>query len=106
MNLQKMMQQAQQMQQKIADLQAKIELQEVDGSAGGGMVTIKINGKHRMLKIGIDESLMKPDEKEVLEDLIIAAYNDAKNKLDASMADQMNSVTSGLNLPPGFKLPF
>jgi nucleoid-associated protein EbfC len=106
MNLQKMMQQAQQMQQKIADMQAKMDMQEMEGKAGGGMVAVKINGKHRMLKVSIDQSLLKPDEKEVLEDLIVAAYNDAKGKLDTTFSDQMGALTGGLDLPPGFKLPF
>jgi nucleoid-associated protein EbfC len=70
------------------------------------MVAVKINGKHRMLKVSIDESLLKADEKEVLEDLIVAAYNDAKGKLDTAFSDQMGALTGGLDLPPGFKLPF
>ena len=106
MNIQKMMKQAQEMQQKMQDMQAKLEAEEMDGSAGGGMVKIRINGKNMMLKVQIDESLMKPDEKEVLEDLLVAAYNDARGKVDAAFSDNMSSMTSGLNLPPGFKLPF
>lgn len=106
MNLQKMMQQAQQMQQKITEMQARLEAEETDGSSGGGSVKIRINGKNQMLSITIDPDLMKPDEKEVLEDLIIAAYNDARGKVDSNFSDQMGKVTSGLNLPPGFKLPF
>ena len=106
MNLQKMMKQAQDMQQKMADMQAKLETEESDGTSGGGMVKIRINGKNMMLKVSIDESLMKPEEKEVLEDLLVAAYNDARSKVDANFNDQMGLMTSGLNLPPGFKLPF
>ena len=106
MNLQKMMQQAQAMQQKIATVQAKLEAEETDGSAGGGMVSVRINGKKDLLKVTIDASLLKPDEKEVVEDLLIAAFNDAKGKVDASSANAMGQVTSGLSLPPGFKLPF
>jgi len=106
MNLQKMMKQAQEMQQKIADLQSKLEAEETDGSSGGGMVKVRINGKHVLLKVDIDESLMKPGEKEVLEDLLVAAYNDARGKVDAATGDAMGKVTSGLQLPPGFKLPF
>lgn len=106
MNLQKMMKQAQEMQAKVAQMQAKIEAQESDGSAGGGMVSLRINGKHQMLKINIDQSLLKPDEKEMLEDLIIAAYSDARKKLDDASATEMNQLTGGMNLPPGFKLPF
>lgn len=106
MNLQKMMQQAQQMQQKMADMQAKLEAQEIEGASGGGMVKVRLNGKNHLLKVQIDDSLMKPDEKEVLEDLLVAAYNDAKNKVDDNFSEQMGQLTGGLNLPPGFKLPF
>ena len=106
MNLQKMMKQAQEMQTKMAEMQARLETEEAEGSAGGGMVKVRINGKNMMLKVSIDDSLMKPDEKEVLEDLLVAAYNDARGKVDATFSDQMGQMTSGLNLPPGFKLPF
>lgn len=106
MNLQKMMQQAQQMQQKLADMQVKLEAEETEGSAGGGMVRVRINGKHRLLSVAIDDSLLKPEEKEVLEDLLVAAYNDAHGKVDAATSDQMSQLAGGLNLPPGFKLPF
>lgn len=106
MNLQKMMKQAQDMQQKMADMQARLEQEESDGTSGGGLVKIRINGKNMMLKVDIDASLMKPEEKEVLEDLLVAAYNDARGKVDANFSDQMSKMTSGMNLPPGFKLPF
>lgn len=106
MNIQKMMKQAQEMQAKMTEMQARIEKEEVDGAAGGGAVKIRINGKNMMLKVDIDESLMKPEEKEVLEDLLVAAYNDARNKLDATTSDQMSKLTAGMNLPPGLKLPF
>ena len=106
MNLQKMMKQAQDMQNKIAALQEKIEAEEVTGAAGGGAVNLRINGKHNLLKISIDDSLMKVEEKEMLEDLIVAAFNDAKQKMDDSASSQMSAVTSGMNLPAGIKLPF
>jgi len=106
MNLQKMMKQAQDMQQKMQDMQLKLEAEESEGAAGGGMVKIRINGKNMMLAVKIDDSLMKAEEKEVLEDLLVAAYNDARGKVDAAFSDQMAKMTSGLNLPPGFKLPF
>ncbi len=106
MNLQKMMKQAQDMQTKMAEMQARLEAEETDGSSGGGLVKVRINGKGVMLKVTIDESLMKPVDKEVLEDLLVAAYNDARGKADASASGQMSQMTSGLNLPPGFKLPF
>ncbi len=106
MNLQKMMQQAQQMQQKIGELQARLESQEIDGSAGGGLVKVKMSGKNQLLKVDIDASLLKPEEKEVLEDLLIAAHADARGKIDATFNDQMGQLTGGLQLPPGLKLPF
>ncbi len=106
MNIQKMMKQAQEMQNKITAMQAKLETEEVSGAAGGGMVSVKINGKHSLLKVNIDDSLMKLEEKEMLEDLIVAAFNDAKEKIDSSAASQMSAITSGLNLPAGMKLPF
>jgi len=106
MNIQKMMKQAQEMQSKITALQEKIEAEEMNGAAGSGMVSVRINGKHNLLKVNIDDSLMKLEEKEMLEDLIVAAFNDAKEKMDSSTSSQMSAVTSGLNLPAGMKLPF
>ncbi|MEQ1705461.1 MAG: YbaB/EbfC family nucleoid-associated protein [Rickettsiales bacterium] len=106
MNLHKMMKQAQEMQTKIASLQEKVEAEEMSGTAGGGMVSLRINGKHDLLKVNIDDSLMKLEEKEMLEDLIVAAFRDAKEKMDSYSSSQMSAVTSGLNLPPGMKLPF
>jgi len=106
MNLHKMMKQAQEMQNKINSLQEKIELEEMSGSAGGGLVSVRINGKHNLLKVNIDDSLMKLEEKEMLEDLLVAAFNEAKSKMDESTSSQMNAITSGLNLPAGMKLPF
>ena len=106
MNLQKMMQQAQQMQSKMTELQARLEAEETDGSAGGGMVGVRVNGKGNLLKASIDESLLKPDEKEVLEDLLVAAYNDARAKVDAAFSEEMKRMTGGMGLPPGLKLPF
>lgn len=106
MNLQKMMKQAQEMQSKISALQEKVEAEEMDGTSGGGMVSVRINGKHNLLKVKIDDSLMKLEEKEMLEDLIVAAFNDAKDKMDTSTSSQMSALTSGLNLPAGMKLPF
>jgi nucleoid-associated protein EbfC len=106
MNLQKMMQQAQQMQQKIGEMQARLEAEETEGSSGGGAVKVRMNGKKVLLKVDIDASLLKPEEKEMLEDLIIAAHADAHGKIESSFADQMGQLTGGLNLPPGLKLPF
>ncbi len=106
MNLHKMMKQAQEMQSKIADMQAKIDAMEMDGAAGGGAVKVRLSGKNRALKVEIDPSLLAPSEKETLEDLLIVAWNDARAKLDDASGSQMNALSSGLNLPPGMKLPF
>ncbi len=106
MNLQKMMKQAQEMQQRITDMQARLDAQEIDGAAGSGMVTVKVSGKNQLLAINIDKSLLKPEEKEMLEDLIIAAFRDARDKIDAAVSEQMGQVTAGMQLPPGMKLPF
>ena len=106
MNIQKMLKQAQDMQNKIAELQKKLEAEETDGASGGGMINVTLNGKGEMRKLSIDVKLIDPSEKEVLEDLIIAAFNDAKAKVESSFADQMGKISSGMGLPPGFKLPF
>jgi DNA-binding YbaB/EbfC family protein len=106
MNIQKMMKQAQEMQTKIQDLQAKLDEAEMDGAAGGGLVKVRLSGKNRALKVSIDPSLLKADEKETLEDLLIVAINDARAKLDEQAGAQMSALSSGLNLPPGLKLPF
>lgn len=106
MNLQKMMKQAQAMQEKLAALQTQIEAEETEGSSGGGMVTVRINGKGNILKLSIDPKLIDPSEKEVIEDLVIAAYNDARQKSESSASEQMRGLAGGLGLPPGFKLPF
>ncbi len=106
MNLQKMMKQAQAMQAKMGDIQARMEASEFEGQAGGGMVKAVVTGKGFAKKISIDESLMDKSEKDMLEDLVVAAFNDAKNKSDTAMNSEMSAVTSGLQLPPGMKMPF
>lgn len=106
MNIQKMMKQAQEAQAKIADMQNKLEEMETEGTSGGGMITVQMNGKFALRKITIDKSLIDPNEKEMLEDLIVAAFNDAKGKVEASANDQMAKIAGGLGLPPGMKLPF
>ena len=106
MNLQKMMKQAQQMQTRMAEVQQELEAREVDGSAGGGMVKVTINGKGQVLKLDVDKSLIDPEDKEMLEDTVIAAFNDAKAKLDDAVNSEMKKVTGGMSLPPGMKLPF
>ena len=101
-----MMKQVQGLQSKMADMQAELEAQNYTGSSAGGMVSVTLSGKGALKSLAIDESLMKPDEREILEDLIIAAHADAKNKADTSVAEKMQSLTGGLPLPAGFKLPF
>lgn len=106
MNIQKMMKQAQAMQAKMADMQARLEEQEFVGESGSGMVKAVTSGKGYAKALTIDPSLLDADEKDVLEDLIIAAFNDAKQKAENAMAGEMSAVTDGLSLPPGMKLPF
>jgi len=105
-NLGQMMKQAQQMQERMAELQSKLEGVELAGASGGGMVQVTLNGKGEMRRIKIDRSLIDPNEAEVLEDLILAAFNDAKAHVEAHMAEEMKKLTGGLSLPPGMKLPF
>ncbi len=106
MNIQKMMKQAQEMQAKLGSMQAEMELKEFEGQAGGGAVKITLTGKGAMTKIALDAALLKEEEKEMLEDLIMAAHRDAKDKADAALNDAMGSLTGGLKLPAGMKLPF
>lgn len=103
-NMQGFLKQAQEMQRRIEDVQTKLSAAEFIGKAGGGLVQITISGKSDMKSVAIDPSLLKVEEKEVLEDLIIAAFNDAKSQSEKTFADQMQSVTGGV-LPAGFKLP-
>ena len=105
MNIQGLMKQAQMMQKKMQEEQAKLAEEEVEGTSGGGMVKVTLNGKFTMTKIAIDKSIIDPEDSEVLEDLIMAAYNDAKDKVDAKMNDSMSALTGGMNLG-GLKLPF
>ena len=99
-----LMKQAQQLQQKMQELQAELESQEVEGVAGGGLVRVRLTAKGEMRGLSIDPSLVKPDETEILEDLIVAAHNDARVKAEALMQDKMQAITGGLPLPPGFNL--
>jgi nucleoid-associated protein EbfC len=105
-NLGQMMKQAQEMQARMAEMQAKLAEVEMNGSSGGGMVQVTLNGKGEMRRVKIDRSLMLPDEAEVLEDLIVAATNDAKTRVEAHLQEEMSKLTGGLQLPPGMKLPF
>ena len=106
MNIQKMLKQAQEMQSKLAQAQADLEAREVEGASGGGAVKLTLTGKGALTKLALDASLLNADDREMLEDLIIAAHADAKQKMDAMVADTMGNVTGGLNLPAGMKLPF
>jgi DNA-binding YbaB/EbfC family protein len=99
-----LMKQATQLQSKMQELQAELETIEVEGTAGGGMVTVKLTAKGELKGTRIDDSLLKPEEKEVLEDLLIAAHADARRKADTVMQDKMKALTGGLPLPPGLKL--
>jgi len=90
----------------MSDMQSKLESLTQTGQSGGGLVKVVMNGKGVMQSLSIDPSLMKEDEREILEDLIVAACADAKNKVEAIAAEEMKSVTGGLPLPPGMKLPF
>ena len=99
-----LMKQATQLQAKMQELQADLDTIEVEGTAGGGMVTVKLTAKGELKSTRIDDSLLKPEEKEVLEDLLVAAHADARRKADAVMQDKMKNLTGGLPLPPGLKL--
>lgn len=93
-------------QNQMADAQAGLDKIEVEGTAGGGLVKIRATAKGRILGVDIDESLLQPSEKQMLEDLVAAALNDARGKADAAGNAEMSKMSAGLPLPPGFKLPF
>lgn len=106
-DLSEIMRQAQEMQAKLAEAQAKMEQLTAEGQAGGGLVKVTLKGKGELSAIRIDPSLMQPGEAEILEDLTKAAHADARRKLDDAMQDQMQKATGGLaGMMPGFKLPF
>ena len=99
-----LMKQAEAMQQKLQDAQAELETIEVEGASGGGVVSVRVTGKGQLKAISIDPSLMNPDEKEILEDLIVAAMNEARSKAERAVQERMAEVTKDLPLPPGLKL--
>ena len=99
-----LMKQATELKSKMEAMQAELDSAEIEGSAGGGLVTVKLSGKGEMKGVKIDESLIKPAEKEIVEDLIVAAHADAQRKVEALMQEKMRHVTGGLPLPPGMKL--
>jgi hypothetical protein len=105
-NIGQLMKQAQEMQNKMAEMQTQLEAVEMVGVAGGGMVRLTLNGKGDLKKIKIDKSLLDPEEVEVMEDLIVAAFNDARGKVSAHAEQEMQKLTGGLQLPGGMKLPF
>ena len=105
-NIGNMMKQAQQLQKKIADAQEKLNAIEVEGTSGGGLVKVIATAKGEVKRIIIDDTILKPEEKEITEDLIVAAINDAKQKAETAAQEEMKSVTGGLSLPPGMKFPF
>ena len=105
-NFGNMMKQAQQLQKKMSEAQEKLNSIEVEGVSGGGLVKVTATAKGDIKRIQLDETVMKPEEKEITEDLIIAAINDAKQKGEAAAQEAMKDITGGLPLPPGMKLPF
>lgn len=105
-NIGNMMKQAQQMQQRMQEMQAQLDQVEMQGASGGGLVKVTVNGKGDLKRISLDKQLMDPNETEVLEDLIVAAFADAKAKVETHVSTEMAKLTGGLKLPPGIKLPF
>lgn len=100
-----LMKQAQQMQERMQQMQEEISNMEVSGEAGAGLVTVTITGSHSVRRVHIDQSLME-DDKDMLEDLIAAAFNDASRRIEEAQKEKMSSLTGGMQLPPGFKMPF
>ena len=105
MDIMGLMKKAGELQAKMAAMQAELEQIEVEGAAGGGVVTVTLTGKGTLKGVKVDDSLMKPGEAEILEDLLVAAHADAKRKSEALVQDKMKDLTGGLPLPPGMKLP-
>lgn len=105
-NFDEIMQMAQNAQAELQKAQDNLEKVEVEGASGGGLVKVRATAKGRILGIDVDESLLQPSEKSMVEDLLVAALNDARGKADAAANAEMQKMSSGLPLPPGFKLPF
>lgn len=105
-NIGNMMKQAQQFQKKMAEVQEKLNSIEVEGTSGGGLVKVMATAKGEIKKVTLDDSIMKLEEKDITEDLIVAAINDAKQKGETVTQEEMKNITGGLPLPPGMKLPF
>jgi DNA-binding YbaB/EbfC family protein len=105
-DLNEIMRMAQEAQTKLMAAQENLDKVEVEGVSGGGLVRIRASAKGRIISVDIDESLLAPSEKQMVEDLVAAALNDARAKADAAAAEAMRDVTGGMQLPPGFKMPF
>lgn len=105
-NLDDILNMAKNVQDELTKAQANLDKIEVEGASGGGLVKVKATAKGRIISVDIDESLLQPSEKQMVEDLVAAAFNDARAKADAASSQEMGKMTSGLPLPPGFKLPF
>ena len=99
-----LMKQAAEFKSKMEAMQAELDHVEVEGTAGGGLVSVKLSGKGELRSAQVDDSLLKPDQKQILQDLIVAGHADARRKLEALLAERMQSLTGGLSLPPGLKL--
>lgn len=106
LDLEKIMEMAQNAQAELQKAQDNLDNVEVEGASGGGLVKVTASAKGRIIAVSIDESLLQPSEKTMLEDLVAAALNDARSKADQAAAAEMQKMSSGLPLPPGFKLPF
>ncbi len=105
-NLGQMMKQAQEVQTKMQEMQERLAEAELSGASGGGMVTVSMSGAGEVRRVSIDPSLIVPDDREVLEDLIVAAVNDVRQKVEAFKQEETQKIMGGLQLPPGVKLPF
>jgi len=99
-----LMKQASELKSKMEAVQAELERLEVEGTSGGGLVALNLSGKGELRSARIDDSLLKPDQKEIVEDLLVAAHADARRKLETLLAEKMQALTGGLPLPPGLKL--
>jgi DNA-binding YbaB/EbfC family protein len=104
-NLGQMMKQVQELQSRMQEMQARLETLTIEGQAGGGLVKITLNGKGVLKTVSVDSSLLKPEEREIVEDLIVAAHADAKARMETALAEEMKAMTGGLPLPPGFQFP-
>jgi DNA-binding YbaB/EbfC family protein len=101
-----LMKKAQEMQTRMEELQAELEQTLVEGQAGGGMVKVTLTAKGQMKSVSFDPSILKPEDREIVEDLVVTAHQDARKKAERLMEEKMKAVTAGLPIPPGMKLPF